>query len=106
MTQERCEAGLYGKRCVLPKGHWEMHRAENLPEETTTTADQDLSDVARYDDLGRQLAYAVFRSNVDWATAARSCGDPKCHGDCRYIREVRRLVAELDGGILPAPEGD
>lgn len=51
----------------------------------------------------RALAYALFRSNIDWADAARTCGDPKCHGDCRHIAEIRRIVAEWDGGTLPTP---
>jgi hypothetical protein len=32
---------------------------------------------------------AVKRLNVDWDEVARSCGDPKCNGDCRWVRVLR-----------------
>ncbi len=61
--------------------------------------------VSPYNTDARNLAYALFRSNVDWAAAARECGDPDCEGDCVWIREVRRLVREIDGGILADATG-
>lgn len=51
------------------------------------------------------LCYALFRSNIDWASEARNCGDPKCDGNCRYIATVRRYVRDYDGGILPDRDG-
>jgi hypothetical protein len=62
--------------------------------EEVTLAERDL----------KTLAYALFRSNIDWAEAARTCGDSECHGDCRHIADIRRIVGRWDGGILPGGE--
>jgi hypothetical protein len=37
----------------------------------------------------RDVREAVHRLNVDWDEVARSCGDPKCNGDCRWVRVLR-----------------
>ncbi len=62
------------------------------------------TEASAYDEL-REVAYALFRSNIDWQAAARSCGDSECRGDCRFVATIRQFVAEHDGGILPPPEG-
>lgn len=54
----------------------------------------------------RDLCYALFRSNIDWAAASQDCGDPECDGDCKYIATVRQIVRAIDGGILPGGAAD
>jgi hypothetical protein len=34
---------------------------------------------------------AIHRVNIDWDEVARNCGDPKCHGDCRWVRVLRSV---------------
>ena len=36
-----------------------------------------------------QIREAIHRVNVDWDEVARTCGDPKCEGDCRWVRVLR-----------------
>jgi hypothetical protein len=35
---------------------------------------------------------AVQRLNVDWSTVRHECGDPKCGGDCRWVRLLERAL--------------
>jgi hypothetical protein len=37
---------------------------------------------------------AIHRLNIDWDEVARTCGDPKCEGDCRWVRVLR------DAGVI------
>lgn len=35
---------------------------------------------------------AIHRLNVDWATVRHECGDPKCGGDCQWVRLLERAL--------------
>jgi hypothetical protein len=41
---------------------------------------------------------AVHRLNVDWATVRHECGDPKCGGDCRWVRQIEDALDLMLGG--------
>jgi hypothetical protein len=41
-----------------------------------------------------QIREAIHRVNVDWDEVAKTCEDPKCNGDCRWVRVLR------DAGVI------
>lgn len=40
-----------------------------------------------------ELMAAINRLNVDWDDLARTCGDPRCGGDCKHVAAVREVLA-------------